>query len=120
MDRQRPNKPEGTANDSLPAVSDPAFSCIYDHRPGKDAQDLPVSGATVTTEFGQVGVTDVNGVYQVVVPTRPADVDCGKGCYDFEPEVADLDITKNMKQPELHRGLEGGSNLAGCCTQFDP
>ena len=113
-----PNKPEGTATTLyLPLVTrlSPAYTITGQV---KDAQDLPVSGATVTTEFGQVGVTDVNGVYQVVVPTGQRTLTAAKVGYDFEPEVADLDITKNMNNLNFTAVSKADQISLAACTQL--
>src|SRR5512134_1387629 len=84
-----PGAPEGTATTLyLPVViSPPAYRLTGQI---KDAQDLPVAGATVTTEAGQVGTTDANGVYQVNARMGQRHIVAGKDGYNFMPGVADL------------------------------
>ena len=84
----------------------------------KDAQDLPVAGATVTTEFGQVGVSDVNGVYQVGVPVGQRQIVAAKDGYDFEPAVADLDISKNINNMNFTAISKADQLSLAACTQL--
>jgi hypothetical protein len=59
----------------------------------KDAQDVPLSGATVVTDEGQVGVTDTNGVYQMVVGAGNQRLVASKDGYNFEPGTANLAVS---------------------------
>ncbi|OGO36688.1 MAG: hypothetical protein A2W35_21135 [Chloroflexi bacterium RBG_16_57_11] len=113
-----PDRPEGTATTLyLPLVTRLSPSYLLTGQI-KDAQDLPVSGATVSTEFGQVGVTDVNGVYQMNAPVGQRHIVAAKDGYDFEPGVADLNVSANMNNLNFTAVSKADQISLAACTQL--
>jgi hypothetical protein len=115
----KPEKPAGADNMLfLPLVTklSPSYQVTGQI---KDAQDLPVAGATVSTEFGQVAVTDAFGVYQVYVPVGlKRHIVASKPGYDFEPGVADPDISNTMNNLNFTAVSKADQISLATCTNL--
>jgi len=62
----------------------------------KDAQDLPLSGALVTTAKGGTATTDANGVFSLKTEPGGQTVTASKDGYTFEPATAELSVSENI------------------------
>ena len=82
----------------------------------KDAQDLPVSGATVVTGRGHTdtATTDANGVYQLTTANGSQKILASKDGYNFEPGEADLEITGDMHNLNFTAVSKDEASLLTC------
>ncbi len=62
----------------------------------KDAQDIPLSGATVWSDIGRITSTDANGVFQLEVGDGEQILSAQKDGYDFDPLSAELDVQTDI------------------------
>lgn len=110
-----PDQPSGATTLYLPLVTRlPADYTLSGQI--KDAQDNPVYGALVANEFGQAVVTDVNGVYQLPTPAGDRTIVASKDGYNFEPGVADLTVSTNMRNLNFTAVSKDEASLAGCAN----
>jgi hypothetical protein len=80
----------------------------------KDAQDVPLSGATVVTDGGQVGITDINGVYQMATHAGDLQLAASKEGYDFKPGTADLTVNADMHDLNFTAVSKSEGSLLAC------
>lgn len=108
-----PDHPSGSTILYLPLVTrlSPAYTVTGQI---KDAEDVPLSGATVSTSFGQASITDANGVYQMVTSGGIQTITAVKDGYKFEPGVADLTVSTHMRNLNFTAVDKDEASLATC------
>jgi len=84
----------------------------------KDAQDFPLSGASVVSDMGRMSVTDANGVYQMTTGAGSQKVSVSKAGYNFEPASADLNISSDMNNLNFTAVSTGEASIAGCTNML--
>jgi hypothetical protein len=80
----------------------------------KDAQDLPLGGVSVSSTFGNSGVTDAYGVYRLTTQQGIQEIVAAKDGYNFEPGVADLDVTEGINNLNFTGISTSEGTLQGC------
>ena len=82
----------------------------------KDAQDWPLGGVTVASDAGPVGLTDVNGVYQITTPGISQKIVAAKDGYNFDPGIAELNVAKDLTNLNFTAISTSEPSVAGCAN----
>lgn len=80
----------------------------------KDAQDLPLSGATVVSDWGPTAVTDLNGVYRMTTYGGSQEIIASKDGYNFDPLAADLNLNQDMTNLNFTAVSTDEASVNGC------
>jgi hypothetical protein len=77
----------------------------------KDAQDMPVSGVTITAGNGASTTTDEAGLYSLRVQEGSQEIEAAKENYDFEPAIAQLDVDRDVSNIHFTGLLQCGNPI---------